>query len=156
RGQVELDAPVRDEWELNEQFTNRVRAFVDQQPLRSLWYLAIKAYAAMVKVTPEYRPYSGEEGFFLPKHLIITAALLLNRIVMWLSLAAAFLTWRHSVRRHGWKSVIGDDEAFRAVLLLAVSLAYLAPFVVAFSTYRHIVPLYYFQAAYLAMFISRS
>ena len=61
-----------------------------------------------------------------------------------------------TLRRAGWKALISDSEAFSATLMILVTLAFLAPFVIAFSTYRHIVPLYYFQVAYLATFVLRS
>lgn len=156
RGQIKLEAPVRDEWELNKHFTDRALAFIHDHPWQSLQYLAIKAYAAILKVTPEYRPYAGEDGFFLPKHLIITSGLLLDRLIMWFSLAASVATCWTAMRRTGWRSLLTDGQAFSATTMLVVSLAYLAPFIVAFSTFRHIVPLYYFQVAYLMIFALRS
>jgi hypothetical protein len=156
RGQIKLEAPVHDEWEFNKQFNDRAMAFVREHPIQSLWYLVIKTYAAMIKLTPEYRLQSGEDGFFLPKHLIVTAGLILDRVIMWLSLAASFAVCWTARRRGGWKSLIGDSEAFSAVTLLLVTFAYLVPFIIAFSTYRHIIPLYYFQAAYVAAFFLRS
>jgi hypothetical protein len=156
RGQIKVEAPVRDEWELNRHFTDRALAFIHDNPWLSLRYLVIKAYAAILKVTPEYRPYVGEDGFFLRKHLIITAGLLLDRLIMWLSLVAAAATCWATARRTGWRSLVTDSQAFSATAMLVVSLAFLAPFIVAFSTFRHIVPLYYFQVAYLMIFALQS
>lgn len=156
RGQITLNAPVRDEWEMNKQFTDRSIAFMRDNPGTALWYLALKTYAALFKLTPEYRLQSGEDGFFLPKHLILTAGLVLDRAVLWLSVAAALaICWR-AVRSTGWKSLTRDEEAFDACMLLLVTFAYLAPFVIAFSHYRHIVPLFYFQVPYLASVLLRS
>ena len=156
RGQITLDAPVRDEWEMNKQFADRSIAFVQDNPRTALWYLALKTYAALVKLTPEYRLQSGEDGFFLPKHLILTAGLILDRAVLWLSVAAALSICWQAVRSTGWKSLIRDDQASDACMLLLVTFAYLVPFVIAFSTYRHLVPLYYFQVPYLASVLLRS
>lgn len=156
RGQITLNAPVHDEWEMNKQFADRSMAFIGDNPGTALWYLALKTYAALFKLTPEYRLQSGEDGFFLPKHLILTAGLVLDRAVLWLSVAAALaICWR-AVRSTGWKSLIRDEQAFDGCMLLLVTLAYMAPFVIAFSTYRHIVPLYYFQVPYLASVLLRS
>lgn len=46
-------------------------------------------------------------------------------------------------------------KAFDSTVMLAVSAAFLLPFMTAFSTYRHIVPLYYFQMSYLAALVLR-
>lgn len=156
RGQVNLNAPVHDEWEMNQQFKDRSLAFIRENPVTSLRYLAIKAYAALIKPTPEYRLESGEDGFFLPKHLILTAGLVLDRAILWASLAAAFAICCQAVRRAGWKSLVVNDQAFDSTMLLAVTMTFVLPFVIAFSTYRHIVPLYYFQAQYLASVALRS
>ena len=156
RGQITLNEPVRDKWELNKQFTDRAVAFVRDNPGTALWYLALKTYATLFKLTPEYRLQSGEDGFFLPKHLIRTAGLILDRAVLWLSVAVALaICWR-AVRSTGWKSLTRDEEASDACMLLLVTFAYIVSFVVAFSTYRHLVPLYYFQVPHLASVLLRS
>lgn len=156
RGQITLDAPVHDEWEMNKQFTDRSMTFVRDNPGTALWYLALKTYAALFKLTPEYRLQSGEDGFFLPKHLILTAGLVLDRAVLWLSVVVALVICSRVARRTGWRSLMRDDEGSDACMLLLVTFAYLAPFVIAFSTYRHLVPLYYFQVPYLAAVLLRS
>jgi hypothetical protein len=156
RGNIKLNAPVQDEWEMNKQFTDRTVAFMRDNPGTVLWYLVVKAYAAVFKVTPEYRLQSGEDGLFIPKHLIVTAGLILDRAILWLSVAAALAVCWRAVRSKGWKFLNRDEEASDACMLLLVTFAYLAPFVIAFSHYRHIVPLYYFQVPYLASVLLRS
>lgn len=156
RGQIKLNAPVHDEWEMNKQFTDRSIAFIRNNPGTAAWYLVLKTYAAFFKLTPEYRLQSGEDGFFLPKHLILTAGLIIDRAVLWSSLFVAFATCWWCVRKKGWKSLIADEEAFDATTMVLVTGAFMAPFVIAFSTYRHIVPLYYFQVPYLASVLLRS
>jgi hypothetical protein len=156
RGQIKLDPPVHDEWEMNKQFTDRSIAFIRNNPGTAAWYLVLKTYAAFFKLTPEYRLQSGEDGFFLPKHLILTAGLIFDRAVLWSSLAVAcWICWT-ALRRRGWKVLINDEEAFDAIMMVLVTGAYMLPFVIAFSTYRHIVPLYYFQVPYLASVLLRS
>ncbi len=49
-----------------------------------------------------------------------------------------------------------DDQAFEGTMLILVTITFVLPFVIAFSTYRHIVPLYYFQAPYLVSVALRS
>ncbi len=154
RGQINLNAPVRDEWEMNQQFKDRVVAFVKDHPGLTAWYFVLKGYAALIKLTPEYRLQSGEDGFFLPKHLILTAGLILDRLVLWLSLAAAVTICWLALRREGLRGLFGP-KAFDSTVMLAVSAAFLLPFMTAFSTYRHIVPLYYFQMSYLAALVLR-
>jgi hypothetical protein len=156
RGQIKLDPPVHDEWEMNKQFTDRSIAFVRNNPGTAAWYLVLKTYAAFFKLTPEYRLQSGEDGFFLPKHLILTAGLIVDRAVLWSSLAVAFWICWTALRKKGLKSLINDDEAFDAAAMVLVTAVYMLPFVIAFSTYRHIVPLYYFQVPYLASVLLRS
>jgi hypothetical protein len=157
RGQIKLEAPVKDEWEFNKHFADRAIAFAKEDPLRTAWYFAIKIYTAVFKITPEYRLQSGEDGFFHPKHLILTAGLLIDRFIMWLSLGiAAVVCWRIVRQPAGWKTLLQNPDGWAAVVLILVSLSYLLPFVIAFANYRHIVPLYYFEAIYLAMFILRS
>jgi hypothetical protein len=148
RGEVNVDKPVHDEWEMSDQFKERTYQFVREHPGLVMKYFVIKAYAALFKPTPEYRLQSGEDGFFRPKHLVVTAGLFLDRLVLWLSFAASIaICWR-SLRRHGLRSLLGD-ETFGHTLMLIVSAAFVAPFIIAFVSYRHIVPLYYFQVPYL-------
>jgi hypothetical protein len=156
RGQITLNAPVHDEWEMNKQFTDRSMAFIRNNPGTAAWYLVLKTYAAFFKLTPEYRLQSGEDGFFLPKHLILTAGLIVDRAVLWSSLIAAFSICWWSFRKKGWKSLVTDEEAFDATMMVLVTGAFMLPFVIAFSTYRHITPLYYFQVPYLASVLLRS
>lgn len=154
RGQVNVTRPVRDEWEMNRHFKERVAAFVRDNPGLTAWYFVLKTYAALIKPTPEYRLQNGEDGFFLPKHLILTAGLIVDRLVLWLSIAAAFtICWR-AARRDGLRALLGD-KAFDSTMLILVSGAFVLPFMIAFSTYRHIVPLYYFQVPYLAALLLR-
>jgi hypothetical protein len=105
---------------------------------------------AIFKLTPEYQPYNGQDGFFLPKHLILTAGLTLDRLVLWLSLGmSAIVIWK-ARRKTGWKSYMTSAEVFSAVALFTVTLAFLAPFIIAFASFRHLAPVYYFGVAYLA------
>ncbi len=156
RGQIKLTAPVHDEWEFNKQFTDRSIAFIRNNPGTAAWYLVIKAYAALFKLTPEYQPYNGQDGFFLPKHLILTAGLTPDRLVLWLGFAAAVAACRRGFRRGGWRGYFTSGDTFSGVALLAVTSASVLPFIIAFSTFRHIVPVYYFVAPYLALFALRS
>jgi hypothetical protein len=150
RGQIKLTAPVANEWEFDKQFQDRAMAFVRQHPLTSLEYLGIKIYVALFKLTPEYRPEGGEDGFFLPKHLIVTAGLVFDRLLLWGTfLYAASTVWR-TVQRGGWRALRKDPASMAATAVIAVTLSWTFPFIVAFSSYRHIVPLYYFLAAYMA------
>jgi hypothetical protein len=141
---------------MNKQFTDRSIAFVRDNPGTALWYLVLKTYAALFKLTPEYRLQSGEDGFFLPKHLILTAGLTLDRVILWLSIIAACSILWSAIRRTGWRALRQDEEASNALTLVLVTAAYVLPFVIAFSTYRHIVPLYYFQMPYLVSVVLRS
>jgi hypothetical protein len=52
------------------------------------------------------------------------------------------------------RALLGD-KAFDSTMLILVSGAFVLPFMIAFSTYRHIVPLYYFQVPYLAALLLR-
>lgn len=153
KGLIKLDAPVRDEWEFNKQFMDRTVAFIRENPGTSAWYLVVKTYVALIKLTPEYRPYQGEDGFFLPKHLVLTFGLLLDRIVLWAGLIAAAVVGFKGIRRGGWRATIADVETFQAFALLAVAGSILAPFIIAFSSFRNVMPVNYFVVAYLAMFI---
>jgi hypothetical protein len=150
RGQIKLDAPVHNEWEFNKQFTDRAFKFMRENPGTSAWYLVIKTYVAIFKLTPEYQPYNGQDGFFLPKHLILTAGLTLDRLVLWLSLGMSVVVMWTAWRKTGWKSYMTNAEVFSAVALFTVTLAFLAPFIIAFASFRHLVPVYYFGVAYLA------
>jgi hypothetical protein len=152
RGQIKLEAPVRDEWEFNAQFTSRAEAFIREHPAKSAWYLVIKTYMALFKLTPEYQPYNGEDGFFLPKHLFLTLGIVVDRVILWLGLGTALVMCWQAVRTKGWRSLLHDRNAFAGTTLLAVSLTFLAPFTIAFSNFRHLTPLYYFVVAYVATF----
>lgn len=156
RGQIKLDAPVRDEWEFNKHFMDRTWAFIRENPGTSAWYLVIKAYAALIKLTPEFRPYEGEDGFFLPKHLVLTFGLLLDRLVLWAGLLASSIACYRGIRRGGLRALFADVETFQALAMLTVSLGFIAPFIIAFSSFRNVMPVYYFVVAYLAMFALRS
>jgi hypothetical protein len=156
RGQITRDVDVRDEWEFNRYFADRAMKFVRENPGTAAWYLVIKTYVAVFKLTPEYQPYSGQDGFFLPKHFIITIGLTLNRLILWLALAASGAVCWTALRGTGWRSFFTNGEVFCAVTLIAVTLSFLSPFIIAFASVRNLTPVFYFVAPYLALFALRS
>jgi hypothetical protein len=139
---------------MNQHFKDRVASFVKEHPGLTAWYFVLKSYAALIKLTPEYRLQSGEDGFFLPKHLVLTAGLVVDRIVLWLSLLASTTICWIAFRREGLRGLLGP-KGFDSTVMLATTAAFVLPFMIAFSTYRHIVPLYYFQVPYLAALVLR-